>query len=663
MIHFRVAASAAVLLSFSAMAARMKIEVHDQHIDPGETVAAVTVCEDDAIWDTIMASPDVSSIRVIPWKEITDSMDNYLSNEGVLVGNLVREIEKLEVEIQEKKSAKVSQVFSDEQIQQFITDSVEATGSFGSVDGAKTSACGKPGKKPRVPFDAMDVAVEKIASLVQPPLSTGEWKSEKKTFDGVCKQFLDAGDDELANYCGEVCFELADTVQGVSDKYSKSQGDTAKLEKVLAKKKRQLLDAMSRKEQCERSKQNIDGFQKYLESLDEEIIARHTAVRKAERDLDDAQWSLEELEKALAKQRGLVSDAEKLLTGSEETVREARAEFQAVTEDADKFIEQIGAAKNQLSEMREKLANMKNAVDTGLEIKKYVSTTALKMGYYVDVAVRQPVRAIGLVEETNVWDYFSEDVTTEQCSATFKHQLSDFHQYCTGPAMEAFEKIKNFVDLTPLCKLDEETKISGEGDTGVQTRIGLLTQDLAGVQSWLDPFKGTSMTMEKEQEKIELGEPEGLRQLMGVYGDIKFYQRYMKEWKMGRGLFHELLKQLVEKTKVLEGDVLTEEALLQKLKDALEVIVKKQEGAKAKLNTALADEEAAIEGKEELEKIMASLEAYVANARSLFTDLEAVLAKAIQMFQRAKATLVSEHAAGKDGILAMSEMHMSVLDN
>jgi len=152
MIHFRVAASAAVLLSFSAMAARMKIEVHDQHIDPGETVAAVTVCEDDAIWDTIMASPDVSSIRAIPWKEITDSMDNYLSNEGVLVGNLVREIEKLEVEIQEKKSAKVSQVFSDEQIQQFITDSVEATGSFGSVDGAKTSACGKPGKKTACSF-------------------------------------------------------------------------------------------------------------------------------------------------------------------------------------------------------------------------------------------------------------------------------------------------------------------------------------------------------------------------------------------------------------------------------------------------------------------------------------------------------------------------------
>merc|ERR1712013_589344 len=153
----------------------------------------------------------------------------------------------------------------------------------------------------------MDVAVEKIASLVQPPLSTGEWKSEKKKFDGVCKQFLDAGDDELANYCGEVCFELADTVQVVSDKYSKSPGD-----------------AMSRKEQCERSKQNIDGFQKYLESLDEEIIARHTAVRKAERDLDDAQWSLDELEKALAKQRGLVSDAEKLLTGAEETVQEAR---------------------------------------------------------------------------------------------------------------------------------------------------------------------------------------------------------------------------------------------------------------------------------------------------------------------------------------------------
>merc|ERR1712073_166497 len=165
----------------------------------------------------------------------------------------------------------------------------------------------------------------------------------------------------------------------------------------------------------------------------------------------------------------------------------------------DQFIERIGAAKNLVNQLREELSNMKKASEAILEIKKYVSATAWKMGYFVDVAVREPVGEIGLVEETNVWDYFSKSVATEQCSADFKHQLTDFHEYCTGPAMVGFEKVKKYIDLTPLCKLDEESKIAAEEDTAVQTRIGLLTEDLKGVQSWLDPFKGTDMTHEKEQ--------------------------------------------------------------------------------------------------------------------------------------------------------------------
>merc|ERR1719264_165268 len=119
-----------------------------------------------------------------------------------------------------------------------------------------------------------------------------------------------------------------------------------------------------------------------------------------------------------------------LLTAEQADVVEAREALAAVDKDVDLIMEQIGKAKNTLNSLREQLSNMKKASEVTLEIKKYVSATTLKMGYYVDMAVREPVREIGLVEETNVWDYFSGQVAQEECSKSFKLQFHDFHQYC-----------------------------------------------------------------------------------------------------------------------------------------------------------------------------------------------------------------------------------------
>jgi len=455
---------------------------------------------------------------------------------------------------------------------------------------------------------------------------------------------------------------MAAAVQGVSDQHANSKKSITKLEKSLAEAIKKLVDAKSRLGQCSQSKRNIDSFQAYLEMLDKEINEKHAAVRKAELDLDNAQWALEDLQEKLKNQQELVSEAVDLLTGQQATVQEAREALAAVKKDEDQFIEQIGAAKSLINELREQLSDMKKASEVILEIKKYVSATALKMGYYVDVAVREPVRDIGLVEETNVWDYFAEDMAGEQCSATFKEQLTDFHEYCTGPAMAAFEKMKHYVDLTPLCKLDEQSAIAKEEDAAVQARIGFLTEDLQGVQSWLDPFKGTDMTVEKEHKKVELGEPEGLRQVMGVYGKIKFYTQYMKEWKVGKGKFHELLKQLTDKMKLLEADILKEEDVLKQLKDALEVTSKDRQDAKEKLDAALADEQAALESKNELEKVMASLTSDIEEAKNKLTDLEQLLQQALKMYKQARDRLVSEHTAGT-GALAMGQVHMNVLSD
>jgi len=393
-----------------------------------------------------------------------------------------------------------------------------------------------------------------------------------------------------------------------------------------------------------------------LDSLDQEITLRHKAVRKAEYDLDNAQWALSELEDKLAKQKQMVEDTQKLLEGNEQAVADAREMLAAVNKDMDQIIEQIGLAKNLLDKFREELSKMKMASDAILEIKKYVSATMLKMGYYVDMAVREPVRQIGLVEETNVWDYFSSEVSNDKCSTSFKNQLTDFHQYCTGAAMAAFEKIKHIVDLTPLCNLAAKNEIEVEEDAAVQERIKHLTEDLQNVQSWLDPFKGTHMTLELEQEKVDSGEPEGLRQVPGVYSNTKFYTGYLKEWKFNGGKFLDLLAQVKNQIQDLEADIKEEETLMAGLKDALNQLTTQQQNAQEKLDVALAQHADTLTSKNELESKKQGLIDEVGEMKSMLTDLEAALALALKEYRKARKTLVEEHTAGKHDVFALSEL-------
>jgi len=467
---------------------------------------------------------------------------------------------------------------------------------------------------------------------------------------------LDAGEDELSNYCGQLCVNLAEVVQGISDQHSNSNQDTALLEKQLAGKKQELIAAKNREQQCQRSQQNIASFHEYLDSLDQEITVRHEAVRRAEYDLDSAQWALSELEEKLARQRDLSADAQTNLDSDELAVVDAKEALAAVIKNMDQVVEQISLAKTLLDKLREELANMKKASEVILEIKKYVSATTMKMGYYVDMAVRQPVREIGLVEETNVWDYFSEEVSKEECSTTFKHQLTDFHQYCTGPAMAAFEQVKNIIDLTPLCKLGEKNEIEVEEDAAVQQRIKYLTEDLQEVQSWLDPFKGTHMTKDKEQEKVEAGEPEGLRHVQGVYSGIQFYTKYLTEWKFSKGKFPDLLAQLRDAIISLEADILEEESMMTGLHESLDALSTQQQNAQELLETALAQHASSLNKKNELENQKQALIDEVTSMKNMLKDLQAALALALEEYRKARTKLVEEHTSGKNDVFALNEL-------
>jgi len=381
--------------------------------------------------------------------------------------------------------------------------------------------------------------------------------------------------------------------------------------------------------------------------------------------LDDATWALDDLQKKLLVQQKAAQDASNLAQGWATDLDTAKAKLKGLLKNEQELIEQIGEAKNLLSSLREELAKLMKASEAILEIKKYVSATAIKMGYYVDVAVRNPVREVGLVEETNVWDYFPKVVGEKvECSAgapPFKKELHSFHQYCTETAMPQFEKVKDIIDLTPLCKLDAESKYAKEMDKAVQVRVSSLTDDLKDVQTWLEHFKGSHMTVGLEQEKVDKGEPEGIRQVITVYGATKLYTEYLKEWKLDRGMFQQLLDKLSKEVTALQGDIVVEEDLLNQTKTNLDAVSKSREEAKNQVDLATAELDTALAGQQEVEDMLTSLTTQIEDAQNMLTDLREILRLAIIKYKEARALLVSEHTSGKGAVFSLSQAHERML--
>merc|ERR1712029_669088 len=176
------------------------------------------------------------------------------------------------------------------------------------------------------------------------------------------------------------------------------------------------------------------------------------------------------------------------------------------------------------------------------EVKQRLSLLLLKMDGYVEECVREPVRNIGLSEETQVYDgeFFTWDVTTLPAKGDMKDALAAFHNYCETTAKGIFAVVKDTVDLSPLCQLQPQEDTLQQIVTTIQDRKDSVVESITGVQSWLDPFKGTDVTKDTEVPNfVGEGEPLGLRRVMST-GLEEFYSNYLKKWKKN-GEFLQLL--------------------------------------------------------------------------------------------------------------------------
>merc|ERR1719499_132475 len=416
-------------------------------------------------------------------------------------------------------------------------------------------------------------------------------EADKLQFTKACEDALgfertgDDKKDDMASYCDEMCAEMAQAVQVVSNQKSPAKKyDVKKLERELSKAEAKREQDSTKKEECENAQTRIGSYRTYLQGLLDEMSSKHKLFQNAEWALANARDVLDDLTSDLAAQQLLVDQANQGLSelgqieqSTKDVLETAKASLADAKASLDKETDEWKTLSADLEGVRaaEKYAD---------DVKKRLSLLLLKMDGYVEECVREPVRNIGLSEETHVYDggFFKKDVSESMGKEPMEEALSAFHKYCEGTAKGIFELVKDKVDLSPLCDLPPEAETSTEITAAVQERKDVIVEAIQSVQSWLDPFKGTDVTKDTETpEYVNKGEPLGLRRVMTLPSSPNaFYSNYLKKWKKN-GEFLELLAKIAVAVTGLDEKV-------QQAAEALEKMTGEAEKAQSDMEVAVA---------------------------------------------------------------------------
>lgn len=653
------------LLSLQGViAARNDADADDPYNLKGLVGDDVTICGDATIWSDISSPNTAQAIKGIDWKTIDDIMDDYIGDQKLFVEAADSKIQQLTKQIEAKKGMATSRDMTQEEIESLILGAVEWTATedekaFGSKEAAVATHCGKPGDlfqdKPPNPmgyFNSVDAIMKVAASFFDEKIKAQDFvEADKKQFTQVCLDFLgfertgDENRDDLASYCDEMCEEMAKEVQTISDsKSTTKKTNLKKLEAELGKAMGSRQQFATKQNECENAKTRIENYRGYLEGLIREMSTKFKLFQQAEWALADAQAALIKLALALKGQKALVDQANQGLTDlglAETKAKEDMETAEALLADATYTLD---TDTDEWARLVADLEAVRAAETFADEVKQRLSLLLLKMDGFAEECVREPVRNIGLSEETDVYkgNFFSRDVGQLSAKQDVEDQLRTFHKYCEGTAKDVFKLVKDKVDLSPLCDLPQIEETSQEITGAVQQRKGKIVEAIQKVQSWLDPFKGTTVTAQTEgSDFVDAGEPLGLRRVMTLPSTPNsFYSNYLKKWKR-KGEFLELLGKIAVAITGLDKKV-------QEAADKMDKMRQEMERAQSSLDTAIASfQSAADEAQAEKEKFtntLADLQQKVADAKQSLEDLKRKRDEAKQAWITARDKLLSTHA-------------------
>jgi len=401
---------------------------------------------------------------------------------------------------------------------------------------------------------------------------------------------------------------------------------------------------------CEDAKTKIDTFHAYMEQLVQVMSEKHAAFQAAEWALADATDVWEKMTANLLAQQQLVEKAKAGLTDLGVAASAANDEMNTADAQLQGATTSLSKAEDQWKALTADLEAVKAAEKYADEVKERLSLLLMKMDGYVEECVREPVRNIGLSEDTKVYEgeFFTWDVKTLPAKEDMNDALSAFHEYCEGTAKGIFELVKDKVDLSPLCELQPQDDSLNEIVETVQNRKDSVVKAIEDVQSWLDPFKGLKgVTKETEQtDFVDAGEPLGLRRVMSMQLET-FYSGYLQKWKK-HGIFLELLASITVAINDLDQKV-------EKAADEMERVRGELATTQDLLDKAVvayhqAEEKADLE-KQDLNEAMTELEGLVVEAKSNLEDLRKKVNDARLQWGFSKMLLLKQHAISRESLV------------
>mmetsp|Transcript_26030 Transcript_26030/g.78562 ORF Transcript_26030/g.78562 Transcript_26030/m.78562 type:complete len:668 (+) Transcript_26030:81-2084(+) len=612
------------------------------------------ICGGGEIRALLTANPSVDGVRNMPWPKVIAIADDYLKTQTTSIPDLTKRIEDLKAQIAEKKHQESKRVITEDEVKGLITASLEAEGSFGSLENARQSKCGGADRAICRKLKVRASAYRKCSAAFEVKARdffTGKVKVKGSEFRKVCDEVL-PGDSMgvIASYCDELCQTFADIAQTLSDQTAGEHAGSSsvQLETKLLDMQQQLKYAIAEREECQNARDALMGFRIQLDGLQKDIKRQFERVQDAREDLAEYEETVYDIEEELTAMEEAVAGAIQTVSGTGTKVTVARKALNELKDKEKEARTRLTSTQDSFKVTNNLLGNAHAVNEITGQLKGLVSQTMLNMALYFDEAVREPLRNLGLDESMDVDDKFQESPASLPSATDFDESVGQLDSFCKKEALPAFAKVSGSVKLAPICNIGATSEVIGGVNEAVSARMESVKDTIKHVKSWLDPYKGTKALTEEEAEQlVKQGEPLGLRQVMGDFGQTTYYKNYLKYWKVtAKPTFLDIYAKLGGEIEKLQKELDDLSQSITALNTALNEILAKLRQATTNLEGAIKADEIAVDKKDKAQAALQEQREVLSRASDRLAALKKAAEDALNSYIAAKKLLEEVHHKG-----------------
>jgi hypothetical protein len=654
-----------ILLGSTAEAARTGEGSSGRALNPGASAFdreivkdTNTVCGGTAIRDLLNVDDEVSFKKTVSlistkkWKTIVGIAKNFIASAGSEVTLLRAEIKSLDERIEQKRLEEKPRDLTEAESIKAISGAVADEDAFASLEGAVQSSCGHDQYKGKY-FTGIVKRNKAAKDAFRDALnSLGSFRMYPDDFITVCTRHLPSDDedsDEDNSYCDELCQGFSEILVECTEDANVGASSN-ELMKTRDSKKEDLKNKLTELTECESAKVTLTGFSAQMTELKKAISELNDERLDTQEALNGAANTLGEVQNDMNLKDKELEELTALLTESQGNVEELEDQVAKAKENDALCTGNMEQTRKYMLELEGSLHRANSANQMINTVKSAVSNVMFQMVLQFESAVRVPMAKIGLSWDTNIDKFFPASAAEMARVTDVRASVDLAKRYCTNVATPAFDGIQEKVALTSLCGMGEVARINSEIEDSVTGRINEAKQALRRVQSLL--HLGVLVNGERAEldealinQRAEQGEPRGLVDTLGVYGEIAFYKDYLMKWALGQDFQLRISELTSLISEVEKRHAETKMALVGAVRVATDANVQHKQVA-ALLAKALKDESIKAQNVEAASKALEIITATTAQADSNLEALKAKLAELEEQMLKAKKTLVSTYKEG-----------------